>query len=141
MDFGLMWTVLPNVQVGFMMRDGLSYIKWDTLHNPESVNEGAPMTTSAGFKYFTKDILLTAEVSDIDTLKIGVEANVYTYVDLRAGYSQTLDFEAYKEFMLGIGIGHFEFGAKREFSMNFDAAYLFERMDNTLKIQTSFKFR
>jgi long-subunit fatty acid transport protein len=141
MDFGLMWTVLPNLQVGFMMRDGFSFMKWDTQHNAESTYEGVPMTTSAGFKYFTKDMLLTAEVSDIDTLKIGVEANLYTYIDVRAGYSQTLDFEAYKEFMLGLGVGHFEFGMKRELSLNFDFAYVFGRLDNTMMIQTSFKFR
>lgn len=141
LDLGLMWAVMPNLQVGFMMRDLLSFVKWDTLHNVESVSQGVPMTTSVGFKYFTKEFLATAEVTDIDTLKIGIEANVYTYLDLRAGYSQTLDFEAYKQYSIGLGVGHFEFGAKRELSMNIDAAYVFERLDNTLKIQTSFKFR
>jgi len=141
MDLGLMWTVTKELQVGFMMRDLLSFMKWDTLHNPESYNQGVPMTTSAGFKLGSKEAFLTAEVTDIDTLRIGVEANLYTYVDVRAGYTQTLDFEAYKQYMLGLGIGHFEFGMKRELSMNIDAAYLFERLDNTLKIQTSFKFR
>ena len=124
-----------------MMRDLLSYMKWDTNYNPDSYTQSVPMTTSVGFKYGTKELFMTAEVTDIDTLKVGVEANLYTYLDVRAGYSQTLDFEAYKQYTLGLGLGHFEFGAKREFSMNFDAAYAFERLDNTLKIQTSFKFR
>lgn len=140
MDFGFMWAMTNNVQAGLMLRDGFSWIKWDTAHG-NSYNEGVPLTSGLGVKYSIRDFIATAELSDLDTIRFGIEKTLFMYVDLRAGYSQTLDKESYKSYYTGLGVGHFEFGAKREFSMNIDAAFLFERLDNTLKIQTSFKFK
>jgi len=141
LDFGILWALTEQVQAGIMIKDGFSMVKWDTTHNPDSVYEGVPMTVSAGFRWAVKGAMFSAEFSDLDMVKLGVEYTVFDYIDLRAGYNQMLDFEAYKQFMIGLGIGRFEFGMRREFSMNIDTAFVFERFDNTLKIQTSFKFK
>jgi hypothetical protein len=140
MDFGFMWNMTGNIQVGAMLRDGLSWIKWDT-GSGQPYNEGVPLTSGMAVRYKIKDFLGTAEISDLDMLRLGLEKTLWNYIDIRLGYTQTLDMESYKQYMTGIGIGRFEFGARREFSMNLDVAFLFERLDNTLKIQTSFKFK
>jgi hypothetical protein len=141
MDFGLLWELPANVKFGLMIKDGFSYLKWDTIHNPESVIEGVPLTSSIGFSYRAKNILVAIALSDLDTLRLGSEITLFDYIDLRAGLTQELTIEAYREYSFGLGIGRFVFGAKNELSMNLDAAFAFERLTNTLKIQTSFKFK
>lgn len=140
-DFGLLWELPMSVKFGIMIRDGLSYLKWDTIHNDESTIEGVPLTSSIGFSYKIKNILVAIALSDLDTLRLGGELTLFNYIDLRAGLTQELTIEAYREYSLGLGIGRFVFGAKNELSMNLDAAFAFERLTNTLKIQTSFKFK
>lgn len=141
MDFGLIWELPMGVKFGAMIKDGLSYIKWDTIHNEESTIEGVPLTSSIGFSYKIKNTLVAIALSDLDTLRLGGELTLFDYIDLRAGLLQELTIEAYREYSIGLGIGRFVFGAKKELSMNLDAAFAFERLTNTLKIQTSFKFK
>ncbi|HPD18679.1 MAG: hypothetical protein KA120_04315 [Candidatus Goldbacteria bacterium] len=141
MDYGLLWELPMNVKFGVMIKDGFSYLKWDTIHNPESVTEGVPLTSSFGFSYKVKNALVSIALSDLDTLRLGGELTLFDYIDLRAGILQELTVESYREYSVGLGIGRFEFGAKKEYSMNLDAAFAFERLTNTLKIQTSFKFK
>lgn len=141
MDFGLLWELPMNVKFGMMIKDGFSFIKWDTVHNDESTIEGVPLTSSIGFSYKMKNVLVTIALSDLDTLRFGGELTLFDYMDLRAGLTQELTIESYREYSLGLGIGRFIFGAKNELSMNLDAAFAFERLTNTLKIQTSFKFK
>jgi hypothetical protein len=141
MDFGLLWELPLGVKFGAMIKDGFSYLKWDTIHNDESTIEGVPLISSIGFSYKIKNVLVTIVLSDLDTLRFGGEITLFDYIDLRAGLTQELTIEAYREYSMGLGIGRFVFGAKNELSMNLDAAFAFERLTNTLKIQTSFKFK
>ncbi len=141
MDFSLLWRFTRDVQGGFMIRDAFSSVVWDADTSPETGVESVPLTTSMGLRYKLKDFMASFQIDDLDKLRVGAEFTFFTYIDLRFGFTMELDYESYKEYMLGLGIGRFEFGAKREFSMNIDTAYVFERFDNTLKIQTSFKFR
>jgi hypothetical protein len=94
-----------------------------------------------GLRYKITDFLATAELEDIDTFKLGLEKTVFNYLDLRCGVSQTLDIEQYKEYFLGMGLGRFEFGRTKEFSTAIDFSWAFERLANTWKIQTSFRFK
>ncbi len=141
MDFGLLWDLPMGVKFGAMLKDGFSFIKWDTIHNDEATIEGVPLTSSIGFSYKIKNVLVAIALSDLDTLRLGGELTLFEYIDLRAGLTQELTIESYREYSLGLGIGRFVFGAKNELSMNLDAAFAFERLTNTLKIQTSFKFK
>ncbi len=138
-DFGALWAVTPELQLGMMVRDAISAIWWTT--DNATTLEGAALTTDIGIKYGVKDLTLSATLSDLDVVKVGVEKLMFGIVDLRCGFSQALTMESNREYMLGFGIGHFQFGQKKEFSMNLDASYAFERLDNTLRIQTSFKYR
>jgi long-subunit fatty acid transport protein len=140
MDFGIMWKVTDNIQAGLMLKDAFSYIKWQTNFGG-NYNEGVPLTSGLGLAYKMKELLASAELSDLDMVRFGLEKTLWTYVDVRVGYTQTLDIESSKQYMIGLGVGHFEFGARREFSFNIDSSFAFERLDNTLKIQTSFKFK
>ncbi len=142
-DLGFLWVITDNVSIGIFLRDAFSYINWSSkyLNIEHSYNEGVPLTSSIGISYKIKEFILSCDISNLNKLRIGLEKTIFTYIDLRAGYTQTLDIESYKEYTLGIGIGHFEFGNKREFSSSLDIAYLFERLGSTLKIQTNFKFK
>lgn len=141
MDFSLLWRFTRDVQGGFMIRDAISAVVWKADTSTTAGTESVPYTTAMGLRYKIKDFMASFQIDDFDKLRVGAEFTFFTYIDLRGGFTMELDYESYKEYMLGLGIGKFEFGAKREFSMNIDAAYVFERFDNTLKIQTSFKFR
>ncbi|MCX8094375.1 MAG: hypothetical protein N3E50_09465 [Candidatus Goldbacteria bacterium] len=141
MDFGFLWELPMNIKFGVMIKDGFSYIKWDTIHSDESTIEGVPLTSSIGFSYKMKNVLVAIALNDLDTLRLGGELTLFDYIDLRVGLMQELTIEAYREYSLGLGIGRFVFGPKNELSMNLDAAFAFERLTNTLKIQTSFKFK
>ncbi|MCE5300051.1 MAG: hypothetical protein LLG37_04155 [Spirochaetia bacterium] len=138
MDFGILYQINPDVQVGAILRDALSWILWT---NDSTYWEGTGMTNDIGMRYKIKDFQTSLAVSDFDKLKIGIEKTFFEYFDVRGGLTQTLDIESYREYMIGLGIGRFVFGTRKEFSMNIDAAYMFERLDNTLKISTSFKFK
>ncbi len=142
-DLGFLWAITDNFQVGIFLRDAFSYISWESkyLSYQNSYNEGVPLTSSIGICYKIKEFIASCDISDLNKLKLGLEKTIFTYIDLRAGFTQTLDIESYKEYNIGIGIGHFEFGSKKEFSSSLDIAYLFERLASTLKIQTSFKFK
>jgi len=138
-DYGMLWHVNEQVQVGAMLTNAFSYIDWNTQFS--SYNEGVPLTSDIGLSYKIPFFVVASDITDLDMLHIGIEKNIFTYVDLRLGYTQTLDVASTKQYMTGIGIGHFEFGRNKEFSTDFDVAYLFEQLDNTLKIQMSFKFK
>lgn len=142
-DIGFLWILTDNVKIGLFFRDAFSYINWTSkyIDIQHSYNEGVPLTSSLGVSYNMKDFIASCDLSDLNKLKIGLEKTIFNYIDLRVGYTQTLDIESYKEYMLGIGIGHFEFGSRNEFSSSLDFSYLFERLENTLKVQISFKFK
>jgi len=138
-DLGMLWHINEQVQAGFMIKNAFSYLQWNTQFN--SYGEGVPLTSDMGLSYTIPFFTIASDITDLDTLHIGVEKNIFTYIDLRAGYTQTLDMASTKQYMTGIGIGHFQFGRNKEFSTDFDVAYLFENLANTLKIQMSFKFK
>lgn len=142
-DSGFLWAITDNVQIGLFLRDSFSYINWTSKYvdKEHSYNEGVPLTSSFGIRYKIKEFIASCDISNLNKLKLGLEKTIFNYIDLRAGFTQTLDIESYKEYTLGLGIGHFEFGSKREFSSSLDIAYLFERLASTLKIQTNFKFK
>jgi long-subunit fatty acid transport protein len=139
MDFGALWQFNDSLKAGVMFRDAFSWLKWSQQF--DSYSEGVPMTTAFGVSYKMTDFIISSEISDINTLHIGMEKNIFTYIDLRAGFTQTLDLESYREYFVGMGIGHFTMGPKGAYSFGIDSAYCFERLDNTLKIQGSFKFK
>ncbi len=138
-DLGLLWHVNEQVQVGAMIKNAFSDVRWNTQFT--DYEEGVPLTSDFGVSYRIPFFLISSDITDLDMLHIGVEKNIFTYIDLRVGYTQTLDVASTKQYMTGIGIGHFQFGRNKEFSTDFDVAYLFEQLDNTLKIQMSFKFK
>ena len=142
-DIGLLYPINPELQIGVFVRDAISAIWWGS--NWDGVNhsymEGVGLTTDLGVRYKIKDFMVAMTLSDLDKLKIGFEKTFFDYVDVRGGFSQMMDFESYKEYMVGLGIGHFVFGQKKEFSMNLDFAYLFERLDNSFKVQWSLKYK
>ncbi len=141
MDFGLIYKYNENLQAGVFIRDGFSWINW-TADYRDGVNmEGVPLTSDIGVKYSYDIFTVAADLKNLSKLEFGGEVTAFDYVDIRAGMSQTLDFDSYKEFSLGLGVGHFKFGANDELSMNFDFAFIFERLDSSMKIQTSFKFK
>jgi hypothetical protein len=139
LDLGLLWAVTPEVQLGAMLSNLTSGLWWTT--DSATTFESVGLASDLGIKYGMKEFTLAAAVSDLDKVKIGFEKNLFKVIDIRGGFSQTMDIESYKEYMVGFGVGHFEFGQRKEFSMNFDCAYEFERLANTLKIQTSFKYK
>lgn len=141
MDFSLLWKFTKDVSGGVMLRDAFSSVVWDADTGDTPGVESVPFGTSMGLMYKPKDFMAAFQIDDLSKLRVGAEFTFFTYVDLRFGFAMELDYESYKEYMIGLGIGRFEFGAKREFSMNIDSAYTFERFGSTLKIQTSFKFR
>ena len=141
LDFGLLWQINSNLQFGLMVKDGFSFINWSNNLHDSFWQEGVPMTTDIGLCYKTNDMYLAIDLTDVDRIHIGVEKTVATYLDLRAGIMQELELGADREYSLGLGVGHFEFGAKRELSMNIDFAYVFEVLASTFKFQLSFKFK
>jgi len=141
MDFGLIYMHNSSLKVGVMIRDGFSWINWSADYRDGLSAEGVPLTSDIGVEYTFRNFTFAADLENLNRIQIGGEARVFDYVDVRAGMSQYLDLEAYKEYAIGLGVGHFEFGAKKELSMNFDFSYVFERLDSSLKIQTSFKFK
>lgn len=143
LDLGVLYAVSPEIQVGAFVRDALSAIWWGSNWDGEAHNylQGVGLTTDLGLRYKIKDFMISMTLSDLDKLKVGFEKTFFDYVDIRGGFSQTMDFESYQEFMVGLGIGHFVFGQRKEFSMNLDFAYLFERLDNTFKAQWSLKYK
>jgi len=138
-DLGLLWAVTPEVQLGAMINNLASGLWWTT--DNVTTFESTALTSDLGISYSLKECILAATVSDFDKLKFGIEKNLYTILDVRAGMTQTLDLDSYREYMVGLGIGHFEFGQRKEFSMNLDFTYEFDRLANTLKIQTCFKYK
>ena len=143
LDLGLLYAVSPDIQFGAFVRDAISAMWWGSNWDGDSHNymQGVGLTTDLGVRYKIKDFMASITLSDLDRLKIGFEKTFFDYVDIRGGFSQYMDFESYKEYMVGLGIGHFVFGQKKEFSMNLDFAYLFERLDNSFKVQWSLKYR
>jgi len=141
MDFGFLWDITSQVRFGLMLRDTISWLTWSSNRSDSASEEGVPLTTDVGLRYRISEFLGTVEISDMHRIKIGLEQTLFRYIDLRAGYTRTLDIEHEQEYALGLGVGKFEFGAKREFSMNFDFSFAFERLENTFKAQTSFKFK
>jgi hypothetical protein len=143
LDLGILYAINPEVQVGAFVRDALSAIWWNSAMDTASTSyfQGAGLTTDLGMRYKIKDFMAAMTVTDLDKIKFGFEKTFFYYIDVRGGFSQMLDFESYKEYMVGLGIGHFVFGQRKEFSMNLDFAYLFERLDNTFKVQWSLKYK
>ena len=143
MDFGVLYPLSPEIQVGAFVQDALSALWWNSNMDgtANAYMQGVGLTTDMGVRYKIKDFIAAMTVSDLDTIKFGIEKNIFDYIDIRGGYTQTLDYESYKEYMVGLGIGHFVFGQRKEFSMNLDIAYLFQRLDNTLEISWSLKFK
>jgi hypothetical protein len=141
-DLGALFPVSPEIQVGAFVQDALSALWWNSKWEGQSTNylQGVGLTTALGARYKIKDFIASMTLSDLDTLKFGIEKNIFNYIDVRGGYTQTLDFESYKEYMVGMGLGHFVFGQRKEFSMGLDFAYLFQRLDNTLEISWSLKY-
>jgi hypothetical protein len=142
-DFGALYPISPEIQVGAFVQDALSSLWWNSNWNgtTNTYMQGVGLTSDLGARYKIKDFIASMTVSDLDTIKFGIEKNIFDYIDIRGGYTQTLDYESYKEYMVGLGIGHFVFGQRKEFSMNLDFAYLFQRLDNTLEISWSLKFK
>ncbi|MEI7542734.1 MAG: hypothetical protein WCJ94_05730 [bacterium] len=142
LDLGILYAINPELKIGAFVRDAVSAMWWGANWNGIAHNsmQGVGLTTDLGASYKIKDFIASVTLSDLDKLKIGIEKTLFDYVDIRGGFSQTMDFESYREYMIGIGIGHFEFGEKKEFSMNIDFAYMFLRLDNSYNVQCSFKF-
>ncbi len=143
LDLGVLYAINSELQVGAFVRDALSALWWGSKWDGVDHNyiQGVGLTTDLGLRYKIKDFMCALTLSDLDTLKIGFEKTMFDYVDIRGGFSQTMDFESYQQYMVGLGIGHFVFGQRKEFSMNLDFAYLFERLDNTFEVQWSLKYR
>lgn len=143
LDIGALWAVNSNIQAGVVFRNAFSFIGWNTDFDGETSTyaEGTPLSSTVALRYKITDFMATAELEDIDLFRIGLEKTIFNYVDLRCGMSQTLDLEQYKEYFLGLGVGRFEFGRQKEFSTAIDFSWGFERLANTWKIQTSFRFK
>jgi hypothetical protein len=143
LDLGMLFPISPEIQVGAFVQDALSALWWSSNWEGQTTNyvQGVGLTTDMGARYKIKDFMASMTLSDLDTLKFGIEKNIFGYIDIRGGYTQTLDFESYKQYALGVGIGHFDFGQRKEFSMSLDAAYLFQRLDDTLEISWSLKYK
>ncbi|MFP4467018.1 MAG: hypothetical protein ACLFP1_08205 [Candidatus Goldiibacteriota bacterium] len=138
-DLGAIWKFDENFTAAALLKDGFSYVRWSTQH--EDYDEGVPLTSYLGLAYSTEEFILSAELEDMDLLKIGIEMRFFTYIDLRAGLTQTLDSESFMEYTLGLGIRRINFGEDDKFAVSFDVAQVFERLDSTLKVQAGFQFR
>jgi len=138
-DFGALWKLNEFVSAGYRVRDAFSWLNWNT--NYSKYAEGVPLTSAFGLSYRNKEFLISADMENLDRVCAGAEVTIFKYVALRGGYMQELTRETEKEYSAGLGIGNFEFGPQKNYSFAIDAAYSFEKLDNTMKIQAYFRFK
>jgi hypothetical protein len=135
LDIGAVVPLTPSTTLGLTGRDIVNVLNWDSSA-AGSYGENVPMTLSAGVAMRPHDnVLLEVDLdkslsSDVkDVLRAGAEVRAFGVAALRGGYISTLPEGDSEEYSIGAG-ATFPAGST---VMTFDIAYLFGRLDNTLR--------
>lgn len=134
-DLGFLYKLSKKVTLGANLGDFLAPCWWDSSVSGK-YNQSLPFVPVFGAKYEAgKSTIFALDLSSLRELHVGAEKRVHKYINLRAGYNQTIDKRPRTEYALGLGINPVSISVG---SLSLDLAYRFEELDNSLRFSVNF---
>jgi hypothetical protein len=141
-DIGASAPITHELRVAIVARDLVNVLRWDTSVRG-SYTEDVPTALVAGVAaeprsglVIEADLDKALRADDQDLLALGVELAIFDVASLRGGYRRAFPHDTFEEFTVGAGATVRAGGS----DVTIDVAYLFGRLDDTLRLGAVFSF-
>jgi len=142
LDAGVVCPISEGARLAVTGRDIVGVLHWDSSASG-TYEEGVPPGLTFGIAVdvgehgiIEADLDKALSLDGRDLLVLGAEADIFHVATVRVGYRRALQPHELEEFSLGGGVSVSAACAE----LDVDVAYLFARLDDTLRLSVGFRF-